>query len=721
MNRAVLLVCVAACGGDSTGVTVTMTATDDAPAYGDTPFPTDAVREGDRLGMLTGLEAIASRRLELVTAHVAALDGFGLRPLVEFFVDGDLDPAAIPTATTTLDAPAAVVDVDPASPEHGRVIAMDWRYFPERGVVAGSATSGAILREGTRYAAVVTTAIGAGRSAALAGLAKHERWRTTADALAELDPQTTAPIAGIAVFTTQHASAPLVAAREAMVALPAPVLAFPDPTIVFSGTTRLDRILGQASRATDGPRTGLERWGNDNPTGMAHDHVGVIGSGTITITRFRGDDTGTDLPGDETFELDGAGVPKLFAIDTIPITFILPAAAPPAAGYPIVIYGHGLGASRDQLLSFAEPLTSQGYALVGIDMAGHGSRFDPQDLAANMASQLPMFSGVPATPDGFGDTTGQTTQFEFFEGFLSVSAVRDSMRQSALDLSRVVQLVKQPGLDLSPLGATAKLDSRRVVYLAESFGTVVGTLFAAIEPDVDLFVLDVPGGGILDLILPASPEIAQIAVPFVETLYNPATRLDRWNPLISLMQAVIDGGDPLTYAPHVLRDRFTIGGAVLAPRNVIAIEVVGDQVLSNLGTDALASELGLHALAPHLDVPAGMPSIDAPAAANLDGQTAVLVQYAPATHGANWSAEHGTLRFAPGFPIDGAEPFPRLPTDITIANPIYETLDQVFEILASHRRGEPPRVIVTKAPTRDFDADGVVDTDDSAPLDPSRP
>jgi hypothetical protein len=723
--KRLLLAWLVACGDDA-GVTVAMTVTAEAPAYGETPFPTDAVREGDHLGTLVGLERIASRRLELVTAHVASLDGFGLRPVVEFFVDGDLDPASIPAATSAL-AAVAVVDVDPASPERGRAIAMDWKYFPERGVLAGSPTSGAILREGTRYAAVITSAIrDAGgepvrRSSALAGLAKHERWRTTAEALAELEPQTAEPIAGIAVFTTQHASAPVVAAREVMLGLPPPELAFTNPDLLFTTPARLDQILGRATRAGDGPRAGLERWGNDNPTGIAHDHVGVIATGELTIARFRGDDTGTDLPGDETFQLDAAGVPRLVAIESIPITIILPAAAPPSAGYPVVVYGHGLGASRDQLLSFAEPLTSQGYALVGIDMAGHGSRYAASDRFANMASQLPMFTGVAATPDGFGDTTGQTTQFDFFEGFLSVSAVRDSIRQSALDLSRVVQLVRRPDLDLSALGATAKLDARRVVYLAESFGTVVGTVFAAIEPDVDLYVLDVPGGGILDLILPASPEIAQIAVPFVETLYNPATPLDRWNPLIGLMQAVIDGGDPLTYAPHVLRDRFTLAGAQLGPRSVIAIEVVGDQVLSNLGTDALAGELGLHALEPHLEIPPGMASVAAPAAANVDGQTAVLVQYSPATHGANWSAERGTLRFAPGFPVAGAEPFPRLARDITIANPIYETLDQVFEILASHRRGEPPRVIVTKAPTHDFDGDGVVDSADAAPLDPAVP
>ncbi len=710
-----------ACSGDG-GVTIAMRATADAPAYGDAPFPTDAVRDGDRLGAIAGIERLAGKHADLIAAHAAALDGFGVRPLVEFFVDGALDPASVPTRTAELAGAAGLVDVDPASPERGRVVPMDWRYFPERGVLAGAPASGEVLREATRYAAFVTTELRAAdgsavrRAGALAsGLAQHERWRTTAEALAELDSG--GRIAGLAVFTTQRATAPLVAAREAFAGAPAPALAF-DPALVFGTKQRLDAVFGLAERAADGPRAGLERWGSDNPTGLAHDHVGVLATGTMTALRFRRDDTGTDLPDDETFDLS-AGAPRLVAIEPIPVTFLLPAAPPPPDGYPVVIYGHGLGASRDQLLSFAEPLTSQGFALAGIDMEGHGSRYRDVDTGANAAAGRPAFSGDPMLRDGFGDITGLGTTFDFFEGFLNVAAVRDSIRQSALDLSRLVQLLRQPGLDLSALGPGAKLDARRIAYLGESFGTVVGTVFAAIEPDVALYVLDVPGGGILDLILPTSAEIGSLALPIISTIYNPAAPLDRFSPVIGLMQAVIDGADPLTYAPHVLRDRFVIGGQPLGPRSVVALEVVGDQVLSNRGTDALAQALGLDVLAPHLEPPAGLRSIPSPAAGNLGGQTAVLVQYAPATHGANWSAERGTLRFLPDFPREGDASFPMLPAPITIPNPIYETHAQVAEILASHLTGEPPRVRSTKPPVADFDADGTPDQSDSAPYDPA--
>ena len=705
MTKAILCVMVlAACGGDE-GVHVLMPLGADAPAYGAAPFPTDAVRDGDHLGAIAGLETIVAHHTDNVAAHLAALDGWGMRPLVEFPLDGDLALEAIP------DGAAGVVSVDPDSPDYLHEIPMEWRYDAERRVIQGVLATGVPLREGTRYAAFVTTAIGAEPLRSLAGV--PERWHSTADGYAELQRD---DLAGIAVFTTQRASKPLLDAHALQLQQPGPVLAFDKPELIFAGPQALDRMMGTATRATSGPRTGLERWGNDNPTGIAHDHVGVVGSGTITVVRFRGDDTHTDGPEDESF----GPVPQVRAIERIPITFILPAAPPPATGYPVVIYGHGLGAGRDQLMSFAEPLTAQGFALVGIDMVGHGSRYNPADEITNMSVQLPSFTGTAMMADGFGDRTGFASTFDFFEGFLGIAAARDGIRQSALDMCRVSQLLHRTDLDLSALtgpGGAPKLDTSHVAYMGESFGTVVGTVFAAIEPAIDLYVLDVPGGGIIDKILVDSAEIGALAIPFVTTIYNPVTHLDRWNPVIGLMQAVIDGADPLTYAPHVTRERFSGRG----PRSVIALEVIGDQVLANSGTVALAQGLQLDVLAPHLDAPAGLATVASPAAGNRpDGTTAVLVQYAPATHGANWSSEKGTLRYEPTPDPTGDLPYHELANPVTIDNPIYETLDQVAEILATHQQGLPPRVKMTKPPVLDFDGDGRPDATDPAPLDPAR-
>lgn len=725
-----VLVALVACGDDPS-VTVIMEVTAEPPPYGTVPFPTDAIRDGDRLGLVTGLDKLVGQYDEHVARQLAALDGFGVRPVVELFVDGALDPASIPAATRSLDDAALLVDIDPASPTRGSVVPMDWKYDADRDAIVGAPFPGTVLREGTRYAALVTTAILAADGRPLspsAGLGKlasaGERWATTAEAHATLSelPELAGRIAGLATFTTQRATAQLVAAREAIAAAAPPVLAFDDAAIVFDTPTKLDAVLGRATRDTDGPRAGLERWGGDNPTGIAHDHVGVLATGTITIARFRGDDTATDGPEDETFQLD-AGVPRILAIEPIPVTFILPKGPVPAGGFPVVIFGHGLGGSRHDMLNLAEPLASRGFAIVAIDTWGHGSRYGAADTRNNFFDRA-AFTGDRTLRDGFGEDPGTAAYLDFFEGFLNIAAIRDAIRQTVLDQARLATLLQEPALDLSPLagaygGIAPKLDRARVAYLGQSFGTIVGASLAALEPSVELYVLNVPGGGLLDQIFTSSAYVGSLAIPLVDLLYRPRTKLDRFDPLLSMLQAVFDGGDPLSFAPHVLRDRFTIGGAPLSPRHVVGIEVIGDEIMSNAGTIALARALGLSVVTPALE-PAGLPELASPASGNVDGQTGLLVQYAPATHGFNWSHARGDLTFVPGFPHPEADPYPRLPTPIEIAEPLYETHEQVAEILATYRAGMAPVVRITKPPVRDFDADGRLDDVDPAPHDPTR-
>jgi len=509
----ILLAC-AACGDDGGGgVRIIMEVGTELPAFGRVPWPTDAVRDGDHLGTITGLESLARGKADLIASHLAALDGFGLRPAIAFFVDGALDPASLPTSTTAKGDALFVID-----PTSGEIIAFDWKYDPERNTIAGAPRPGTQLHEGTRYAAVVTTDIHAASGARLAPSAglgalagAPDRWRSTAEVYAQLsaDPALADRIAGITVFTTMHAHDVLLAAREVLATQPAPTLAFDDPSLIFDSQTRLDQVLGMATRDTTGPRAGLENWGTDNLTGMAHDHVGVVATGHMTIARFRGDDTGTDGPEDETFQLDADGKPRVIATESIPVTFVLPKGPVPTTGFPVVIFGHGLGGSRHSMLNLVEPLTSRGYAVVSIDMWGHGARFADVDSGNNLANK-PAFTGDPSLRDGFADDPGYAAYLAFFEGFLNVAAIRDAIRQSTLDMSRVATLVHEP-IDLdalkAPYGAAPTFDTRHVAYLGESFGTIVGSNLAAIEPSIDLYVLNVPGAGLLDQIMPNSAEI----------------------------------------------------------------------------------------------------------------------------------------------------------------------------------------------------------------------
>jgi pimeloyl-ACP methyl ester carboxylesterase len=732
---------VVSCGDNEHRARIVMEMGDDAPAYGRSPFPTDALVEGRNIGPIAGLDRMAKQHFDLIGAHLSTLDGWGLRPTVQFFIEGELDAGTIPEDTTRALADALIVmDVDPSTGEDGAAVPFDWRYVRDpitrRNFIAGSPAMGTQLREGTRYAAVVTTDVKGIDGTPVFGayeLGKLEddppaRWQTTADAYAHIKafPALEDRIAGITVFTTQYASDTLVKARNEIAnvaSVPVPTLMFDDDALIFDTPGKLNAMLGQAARATSGPRSGKERWGTDNPTGMAHDHIAVIATGKTTIARFIGDDTRTDRPDDETFSLGRDGVPMVRSIDTIPITIILPNTTMPAGGFPVIVFGHGLGGSRRDMLNLAEPLCEKGFALIGIDMWNHGLRLSPTDTGNNLGSK-PDFTGDRGIRDGFSDDADGIAYVEFFESFMNLSAIRDSIRQSTLDISRVALLIQtNPSLgDLrAPFGAaTPKLDPTRVAYLGQSFGTIVGTNLAAIEPSIGLYILNVPGGGLLDHIFPASAKIGELAVPLAQQLYRTQGTLDRFHPLVGSMQAIFDGADSLTFARHVLKDRFMIENEYLEKRHVVLIEAIGDEIMPNHATEALARAFGAHVLKPNVQVPSGMLQIESPGAGNLNDQTAILVQYAPATHGYNWSAEKGEVEYQPGYPFAGDVPYPKLPEPITIQEPIYETLEQVTEVLATHFARETPRVRSTLPPVADFDGDGIPDVSDPNPYDPTK-
>jgi dienelactone hydrolase len=700
-----------------------------APAYGEAPWPTDALRDANgRLELVAGLEAVSPTRAGELARHLAATGGFGLRPLIELFLDGPIDPASVPPSTRAIGEALLVIDVDTASPDIGSVVPFDWVYDPARQVVGGSPSPGVVLASGRRYAAVATTLLRSpmgpvGPAPELLRWQRGEgepppRWHSTAEVARALassgrfDPDA---IAGLAVFTTQHGTRTLALARAILddpALVPPPTVAFADESLVFHGSARLDALFGVAQRGDDGE----EIWGWSNPTGIAHDHVGVIATGTMTTARFTRERRGDGEPDDETFEVDAAtGAPAVaVAAHPIPITIVLPSGPMPAAGFPVAIFGHGLGAGRHAVVTFAEPLTRAGFAVAAIDLADHGSRYRDLDEHNELGKIIADFSGDPALRDGFGDAWGLASTFALLRELENLSAVRDSVRQSVIDLCQLARLLRSAALDLSALaapygGVPPRLDARHIAYLGESYGAHVGAVFAAIEPEVDLYVLDVPGGGLLDLEIARSPEIGSLLIPFARLIYGFEGTFDRFHPLVAIGQAILDAADPLTYAPHVLGDRLVVGAAPIGPRHVLVIEVVHDELIPNLATHALARAMGLSVLEPDLFAPADLARVASPAQGNVNGQSAALVEYAPATHGANWTSAIGVLRFVPGAPHPGDDPFPTLPAPIEIDNPLYETLEQVVEALLSHQTGDPPVFRSTRAPVADFDGDGVSD------------
>jgi hypothetical protein len=111
------------------------------PAYGTLPFPSDVyLDEKGHIGEIPELFKVAPWNTDLVAAHASALDGFSVRPVMEVFVEGHVDPESIKGALF-------VIDVDPRSPVRGEKIPSRWRWDPERSRMVGTPLVGEVLRE----------------------------------------------------------------------------------------------------------------------------------------------------------------------------------------------------------------------------------------------------------------------------------------------------------------------------------------------------------------------------------------------------------------------------------------------------------------------------------------------------------------------------------------------------------------------------------------------
>jgi dienelactone hydrolase len=281
----------------------------------------------------------------------------------------------------------------------------------------------------------------------------------------------------------------------------------------------------------------------------------------------------------------------------VPAVLVVPLAAPPASGYPTVIFGHGLGRSKEDVLAIAGALASAGFASVAIDALDHGGRAVQTSTDAAIGCDR-------AGPDRpCTDSFGPTCAAQCFAPLLSadLAVTRDHLRQTALDhiaLGRALAACAAPG------ACGLQVDASRIGYLGQSLGSLIGAVSVARSPDVSAAVLSVGGGDwmqiLTDTLTPA------IRCPLVDTLIaSGVLRGQPWNlgvnadalcltdswktdpgflQFAAAARWMLDPADPVNHALALASDGFP---------PVLLGDVVGDAVVPNSATLALATALGL--------------------------------------------------------------------------------------------------------------------------------
>ncbi len=690
----------------------------DAPAPFQVPFPSDLYLDasGHVVADVSDFTAVRlSRSTDVFATGLEGLDGFGVTTGAMFLIDGTaanasappvvVDAATLPrdpSQTLGADAAAFIIDLDPGLAASAARVACTagWQprfgtigVIPERGVLAAGhryavgltdaihATDGSLaLQASAQFAAIRDNAAGA--RADRAGML----YGTAVDRVVEVmgDGFDRRHIAALAVFTTQTTARQLRIARDAIVggAVPVPSLdvdaavSMPFHVARFGAsahagwTATLDEWLG----------TPLRRNGTDVPgfpvsgeaeTGMAHDHIGAILTGTFVAPDYR------DANG--RLQLDASGAPIASrANNRIPMTLVLPRGAPPASGFPVVIFGHGVGGQRRELLAIANEMARVGIATAAIDHITFGQRSSPTDVTS-------IEGGTYRGPDGLGDSPNYQVA-DFFGQLTNIAAFRDNIRQTSLDLVQLRRLLANPALDLSFVadeysGTAPRLDGAHIGYVGNSLGGIIGTVFTACDPAINPVVLNVAGGSFVTRLAADAPAQGGLIAQVTGIIFGAPSDapLDRFHPVSTILQMVIDGGDPAAYAAEITHPSSG------RPHDVWLVEALWDDTVANSATDLLAHVMRLPQIRPVANSLFGLDPIDAPVSGNLAmGATGAFLQLSPAVHGANLDNRFGTRQYRAPFPVEGSDMrFPHLATSFRVRQPIVAYQHRIAQFFTS--------------------------------------
>ncbi len=190
-----------------------------------------------------------------------------------------------------------------------------------------------------------------------------------------------------------------------------------------------------------------------------------------------------------------------------------------------------------------------------------------------------------------------------------VQALPDRLRQGQVHALLLARMMREGDFNRDPAfqgpgGTGALLENDEIYYWGASLGGIMGHLFAALTPDVERLVLDVPAIN-FSLLL-------QRATPFLQ--FEQALDLvipDRMNQAIGigLSHELWARGDPAGYATHITRD--PLPGSIA--KKILLHVALHDQQVSNLGSQLAGATLGLpvHESSAMQDL-AGMPSSKGP-------------------------------------------------------------------------------------------------------------
>jgi pimeloyl-ACP methyl ester carboxylesterase len=517
------------------------------------PFPNDIRRQGGKVdfedhanpGLL--IEEYGNPVDEFFSMVSDDLDGFGTMSAVYFRFNYWPDDTTIKLGDSIY-----IVSISPESKEYGE---QAWTGFHGNATknmyichnwLAILPSVGNPLDPNTTYAAIMTTAVNGGDGKPLnqdddfkvmlddsdPGSGKiGDAWNTYAPLRAYLTDQdiATDTIAVAAVFTTGTPTTPTEKIREV-------VRAEADPAV------------------------------NDLATDDSDDAYTLM-SGTVTTPFFQ---SGTrpfiKITDGGFIEYDDDGLPLIAEEEDVKFALSVPTGEVPETGWPVMLFAHGTGGSEMSFVGngVAARMAALGVATIGMEQVQHGDR---RGLTAEEADK-------------------ELNQPDYlFYNLINPKAARDNILQAAADLFQLVRVVE----NFSTITTEeVLLDPDKMYFFGHSQGTQGQFMAAAYEPAVKGIILSGAGGYLLESLL---GKTEPIDVPTALRLAMMDVSVDRYHPLLNIVQAAFDQVDPLNYRRAIFVDDMTEMG--ISARSVFMSSGVGDSYTPEKTQYAIAKGLWL--------------------------------------------------------------------------------------------------------------------------------
>ncbi len=350
-------------------------------------------------------------------------------------------------------------------------------------------------------------------------------------------------------FTTQSISDVLVALRDDII------------TDAVTGYT-LDSTIVPAVTTDPGDDNGIV----DSPQGAADIYVG-----TLDVPYFLTASASSTDPTALGSFWQGVGgsnltqfntTPVVTSTQSIPIMISIP--KPGGMNYPVVIFQHGFTRNRGMMLTVADRLALQGFAVVSIDLPMHGITGNETDGTApfyqagqertfdlDLLDNATRFPG----PDGITDTSG--THFVNLSNLLNFLG---NGRQAVSDLVTLTYAITSGELT----AGTSSFNAARIYFLGHSGGAIVGVPFVNLEDNVREAAF-VAGGGYTMKLLDGSASFSPLLINgLAANGVNKGTA--DYESFLGVAQTVLDSGDGVNYSVDITST---------TNRGLLGIEIVG--------------------------------------------------------------------------------------------------------------------------------------------------